>query len=135
MQMTCPAGNPQRSPNLCSRTVRQVKPARALRTVRPDRTWGTDEEDLSAAGQPHIDPGPIRLATRAAAAYVTAMRFVVTGANRGIGLEFVKQLTARGEEVDATARDPGDDGSRGFGQRRLSAQPERGCLQPAGRDG
>ena len=36
------------------------------------------------------------------------MRFVVTGANRGIGLEFVKQLTARGEEVDATARDLGD---------------------------
>jgi NAD(P)-dependent dehydrogenase (short-subunit alcohol dehydrogenase family) len=34
------------------------------------------------------------------------MRFVVTGANRGIGLEFVKQLTARGEVVDATARDP-----------------------------
>lgn len=38
--------------------------------------------------------------------YVIAMRFVVTGTNRGIGLEFVKQLTARGEQVDATVRDP-----------------------------
>jgi NAD(P)-dependent dehydrogenase (short-subunit alcohol dehydrogenase family) len=36
------------------------------------------------------------------------MRFVVTGANRGIGLEFVKQLTARGEHVDAAVRDSGD---------------------------
>jgi len=36
------------------------------------------------------------------------MRFVVTGANRGIGLEFVRQLTARGEQVDATVRAPGD---------------------------
>jgi NAD(P)-dependent dehydrogenase (short-subunit alcohol dehydrogenase family) len=38
------------------------------------------------------------------------MHFVVTGANRGIGLEFVRQLTARGEQVDATVRDLADAG-------------------------
>jgi NAD(P)-dependent dehydrogenase (short-subunit alcohol dehydrogenase family) len=34
------------------------------------------------------------------------MKAVVTGANRGIGLEFVKQLLARGASVDAGVRDP-----------------------------
>lgn len=33
---------------------------------------------------------------------------LVTGANRGLGLEFVKQLRARGERVFATARTPRD---------------------------
>ena len=32
---------------------------------------------------------------------------LVTGANRGIGLEFVRQLLARGDRVVATARHPG----------------------------
>ena len=36
------------------------------------------------------------------------MRIVVTGANRGIGLEFVRQLLARGDEVVATSRKPND---------------------------
>lgn len=31
---------------------------------------------------------------------------VVTGANRGLGLEFVRQFAARGDQVVATARDP-----------------------------
>jgi NAD(P)-dependent dehydrogenase (short-subunit alcohol dehydrogenase family) len=31
--------------------------------------------------------------------------YLVTGANRGLGLEFVRQLSARGERVIATARD------------------------------
>lgn len=34
-------------------------------------------------------------------------RYVVTGTNRGIGLELVRQLLAQGHTVVATARDPG----------------------------
>ncbi|MBL9025417.1 MAG: SDR family oxidoreductase [Myxococcales bacterium] len=34
------------------------------------------------------------------------MRYVVTGANRGIGLELVRQLASRGDEVEAVVRDP-----------------------------
>jgi NAD(P)-dependent dehydrogenase (short-subunit alcohol dehydrogenase family) len=34
-------------------------------------------------------------------------RCLVTGANRGLGLEFVRQLLVRGEHVIATARKPG----------------------------
>ena len=32
---------------------------------------------------------------------------LVTGGNRGIGLEFVRQLLARGDRVVATCRHPG----------------------------
>lgn len=34
------------------------------------------------------------------------MRWIVTGTNRGIGREFVRQLVARGEQVEATVREP-----------------------------
>lgn len=36
------------------------------------------------------------------------MRYLVTGANRGIGLQFARTLAGRGDEVVATARDPED---------------------------
>lgn len=38
------------------------------------------------------------------------MRWVITGANRGIGLEFARQLSARGEHVEAGTRDAGRPG-------------------------
>lgn len=34
------------------------------------------------------------------------MKYIVTGANRGIGLEFAKALSGRGDDVIATARNP-----------------------------
>ena len=35
-------------------------------------------------------------------------KVLITGANRGIGLEFVRQLAARGDQVFATCRQPAD---------------------------
>lgn len=46
------------------------------------------------------------------------MRCLVTGTNRGIGLEFVRQLAARGDSVVATAREP----ARASELQRLSQQ-------------
>lgn len=47
------------------------------------------------------------------------MRCVVTGANRGIGLEFVRQLLARGDTVTAAVRDA--PGARALNELRTSA--------------
>jgi NAD(P)-dependent dehydrogenase (short-subunit alcohol dehydrogenase family) len=38
------------------------------------------------------------------------MRVIIAGANRGIGLELVRQLAARGEDVEAACRRPHEAG-------------------------
>jgi NAD(P)-dependent dehydrogenase (short-subunit alcohol dehydrogenase family) len=58
--------------------------------------------------------------------YVAAVRYLVTGANRGIGLELCRQLVARGDAVVAAVRDPSTAGAlRGFdpndGRRAIHA--------------
>lgn len=58
----------------------------------PFQQWGQGEVD-----GPHVAPW---------IHYAGCMRIVITGANRGIGLEFSRQFAARGEVVDATARHP-----------------------------
>lgn len=49
------------------------------------------------------------------------MRIAITGANRGIGLELVRQLAARGDQVFAGARDP----SRAEALRQLAQRAPR----------
>jgi NAD(P)-dependent dehydrogenase (short-subunit alcohol dehydrogenase family) len=51
------------------------------------------------------------------------MRYMITGANRGIGLELTKQLLARGDEVIGTARLPGALGELLGGHQGLRALP------------
>ncbi len=41
----------------------------------------------------------------------TSRHVLITGANRGLGLEFARQLLARGDHVVATARQPGKAGA------------------------
>src|SRR5262249_58466880 len=41
---------------------------------------------------------------------VMSSRYLVTGASRGLGAEFVRQLRARGDDVVAAVRDPGKAG-------------------------
>jgi NAD(P)-dependent dehydrogenase (short-subunit alcohol dehydrogenase family) len=51
---------------------------------------------------------PLSLAILGPTRYAVPMRIVITGANRGIGLELVKQCLGRGDSVIATARNPHD---------------------------
>ena len=41
------------------------------------------------------------------AVVISMSMFLVTGANRGIGLEYCRQLRARGDRVIAVCRQPG----------------------------
>ncbi|MBL9110276.1 MAG: SDR family NAD(P)-dependent oxidoreductase, partial [Myxococcales bacterium] len=56
------------------------------------------------------------------------MRWVITGTNRGIGLELVKQLAERGDEVVATARDVARaDALRDLAERHAGRVTVRAC--------
>lgn len=60
--------------------------------------------------------------------------WLVTGANRGIGLEYVKQLAARGETVIAACRDPqnaSELGKAGVRVVKLNVTDEESCHQLA----
>lgn len=57
------------------------------------------------------------------------MRVFVTGANRGIGLEFVRQCLARGDTVEALCRCP-----EGAHELQALAASARGALQVLGGD-
>ena len=52
------------------------------------------------------------------------MRWVITGTNRGIGLELARQLASRGDIVDAAVRDPA-----GAGDLRAVAERVEGRLR------
>lgn len=52
------------------------------------------------------------------------MRWVITGTNRGIGLELARQLVARGDVVDAAVRDAG-----GAGALRAAGEGGEGRLR------
>ena len=56
------------------------------------------------------------------------MRWVITGTNRGIGLELVRQLAERGDEVVATARDVARaDALRDLAERHAGRVTVRAC--------
>ena len=51
--------------------------------------------------------------------------YLIVGASRGIGLEFVRQLRARGDQVIATVRDP----AKASGLWALAAVAPRGACR------
>jgi NAD(P)-dependent dehydrogenase (short-subunit alcohol dehydrogenase family) len=75
--------------------IAAIRP-RCTTTVPQRRTAVRGDSAGANAQNARVAPGVIRMS-----------HFVVTGANRGLGLEFVRQLLGRGERVIAGCRKPG----------------------------
>lgn len=74
--------------------------------MRPDRTWGTDQEELSATGQPEIDPGPIRLVlVEPRTIHGAAVRELL---DREDDFEVVAEVRTTDEAMDVTSAQPPD---------------------------
>jgi DNA-binding NarL/FixJ family response regulator len=75
-------------------------------TVRPDPTWGDEDADLTTAGEPEIDPGPIRLVlVEPSSIHGAAVRELL---DREDDFEVVAEVRTTDEAVSVTMAQPPD---------------------------
>ena len=74
--------------------------------MRPDPTWGDEDADLTTAGEPEIDPGPIRLVlVEPSSIHGAAVRELL---DREDDFEVVAEVRTTDEAVSVTMAQPPD---------------------------
>ena len=74
--------------------------------MRPDPTWGDEHADLTTAGEPEIDPGPIRLVlVEPSSIHGAAVRELL---DREDDFEVVAEVRTTDEAVSVTMAQPPD---------------------------